>query len=159
MRSTELNSTRAKLAVANKKIADLEKRLAIAYKDVSTNLDDFIDAETKNKELQNELLIIMVKCQAQEHAIETHKKEISRLNSIVFTLENNADRFEKKKAKMFTLVIADKIATQKMMRIMKGEHTHRAKARFADMFNNELKTDVENMLSDINYTVKNDLPF
>lgn len=135
MRSTELNSIRAKLAVANKKIIDLEKRLQIAYKDVSTNLDDFIDAEQKNKELQNELVILKTKCQAQEYAISKHKENISRLNDDVLDFKTITNNLEKKKAKMLTLVIADpdaddlaapviafiEVTNTKMMRAIKAK--------------------------------------
>ena len=158
MKNTELNSLRSKLGFANKKIKDLEKRLSIAYKDVKSNLDDFIKAEGKICELQSEIDTFQKRYNKYEEIAKAQSEKIAIQDNEIYNLKSKVINFEEKKAKMFTVVIADKIATQKMIRIMKNEYTHRAKARFANMFDKEIQTDVENMLSDINYTV-NDLPF
>ena len=159
MRTTELNSLRAKLAAANKKIVDLEKIIAIAHKDVATNIEDFCQMEQKYEELKKEADQAKKENLGYKAVVDSMDKRVTALSNENFKLKKEACSFEKNKAKMFLLSIADKIATQKMMRIMKNEYTHKAKARFANLFNEEIRTDVERMLSDLNYTVNDDLPF
>lgn len=155
-----IRSLRAKLAHANRKIVDLEKIIAIAHKDVSTNLDDFIEAEDENIKLTDELNRANMKIQLYAEDSDKQTAKISELADECFALQQKQNNIDRTQNKQLLEQAAQLKSQQMMFRIMNSGYTHSHKRMFAEQCNKLIQDDIDSIIDIINNRINpNDLPF